>query len=216
MIKRDYMKEIENSLKLVREEVEEGIIFKSPEKAILTINKELRGLVGLDIDTVNTLAFNSIKDMLSRENEYNAERYIALGELLRLNGTLLLRLDDESEGIYYYKKALLAYCQALEEDESITVRYTLNIEIILEELAKYQLTIDENNAAFRTYELLGKYDKAEDILFYMLKESNNNKDIKELGIDFYTRLENLLEDDLIKGNLPIEEVIEAIKHLKES
>ena len=58
MIKRDYMKEIENSLKLVREEVEEGIIFKSPEKAILTINKELRGLVGLDIDTVNTLAFH--------------------------------------------------------------------------------------------------------------------------------------------------------------
>lgn len=216
MIKRDYMKEIENSLKLVREEVEEGIIFKSPEKAILTINKELRGLVGLDIDTVNTLAFNSIKDMLSRENEYNAERYIALGELLRLNGTLLLRLDDESEGIYYYKKALLAYCQALEEDESITVRYTLNIEIILEELAKYQLTTDENNAVFRTYELLGKYDKAEDILFYMLKESNNNKDIKQLGIDFYTRLENLLEDDLIKGNLPIEEVIEAIKQLKES
>ena len=150
MIKRDYMKEIENSLKLVREEVEEGIIFKSPEKAILTINKELRGLVGLDIDTVNTLAFNSIKDMLSRENEYNAEKYIALGELLRLNGTLLLRLDDESEGIYYYKKALLAFCQALEEDESITVRYTLNIEVILEELAKYKLTIDENNTVFRT------------------------------------------------------------------
>lgn len=216
MIKRDYMKEIESSLKLVREEVEEGIIFKSPEKAILTINKELRGLVGLDIDTVNTLAFNSIKDMLSRENEYNAERYIALGELLRLNGTLLLRLDDESEGIYYYKKALLAFCQALEEDESITVRYTLNIEVILEELAKYQLSIDENNAVFRTYELLGRYDKAEDILFYMLKESNNNKDIKQLGIDFYTRLENLLEDDLIKGNLPIEEVIESIKQLKES
>jgi hypothetical protein len=52
MIKRDYMKEIENSLKLVREQVEEGIIFKSPEKAFLTINKELKGLVGLDIETV--------------------------------------------------------------------------------------------------------------------------------------------------------------------
>ena len=216
MIKRDYMKEIENSLKLVREQVEEGVIFKSPEKAFLTINKELKGLVGLDIETVNTLSFDSIRDIISRDSEYNAERYIALGELLRLNGNLLLRLEEESEGIYYYNKSLLAFCQALEEDDSLAVGYQLNIEVILEELNKYHLTIDENKVVFRTYELLSKYDKAEDVLFDMLKESENSKGILQLGIDFYTRLESLLEDDLIKGNLPLEEVIEGLRLLKKS
>jgi len=216
MIKRDYMKEIENSLKLVREEVEEGIIFKSPEKAFFTINKELKGLVGLDLETINTLSFNSIKDMLSGENEYNAEKYIALGELLRLKGNLLLRLEDESEGIYYYNKGLLAFCQALEEDESIAVGYQLNIETILEELNKYHLTIDENIVIFRMNELLRKYDKAEDILFHMLKESDNGKDIIRLGIEFYSRLKNVLEDDLIKGNLPIDEVIDGLEQLNKA
>ena len=216
MIKRDYMKEIEKSLKLVREKIEEGIIFKSPERAFMSINKELKGLVGLDIETINTLSFNSIKDMLSGENEYNAEKYIALGELLRLNGNLLLRLEDESEGIYYYNKALLAFCQALEEDESITVVYQLNIETILEELNKYHLTIDEYIVIFKINELLKKYDKAEDILFHMLKESNNGKDIIRLGIDFYSRLKNVLEDDLIRGNLPIDEVIDGLEQLNKA
>ena len=182
----------------------------------MSINKELKGLVGLDIETINTLSFNSIKDMLSGEIEYNAEKYIALGELLRLNGNLLLRLEDESEGIYYYNKALLAFCQALEEDESIAVGYQLNIETILEELNKYHLTIDENIVIFRINELLRKYDKAEDILFHILKESNNGKDIIQLGIDFYSRLKNVLEDDLIRGNLPIDEVIDGLEQLNKA
>lgn len=206
MIKRDYMKEVENSLKLVREEVEEGIISKSKKKALITINKEIRGLVGLDIETIRTLSFDSVKDLIKRENEFNGEKYIALGELLRLNGNLLLRLGDGVEGIYYYNKALLSFYEAIEDDNTISTKYKPNIETMIDELNKYQLNLEESRTIFRMQEILGKYDKAEDILFSMIKISNKDKNIIKLGKEFYTRLESLSQEELFKGNLPIEEV----------
>lgn len=214
MIKRDYMKEVENSLKLVIEKVDQGIINNTPEIAFKAINKELKGLVGLDIDTINTLSFSSVIDLINRENEYNGEKYIALAELLRLNGYLLLRLQAENECLYYYNKALAAFCQALEEEHGLAENFILSIEAVIEQLNQYQLSIEESLIVFRVDELLGKYDKAEDILFNIIKESEKDQRIIEKGIEFYNRLVELPEEELVCGNLPIDEVKASLSELK--
>lgn len=141
MLKRDYMKEIENSLKIVRKKVDESIIKKNKESAEEAINKELRGLVGLDLSTINSLDFDSIKEIISREREYNSEKYIALAELLRLNGMLQ---EDINEKIYYYNRALMAYYEGINDEELLLENYKKYIEEVMSFVSQYELTVKEN------------------------------------------------------------------------
>lgn len=211
MLKRDYIKEIENSLKIVRKKVDESIIKKNKESAEEAINKELRGLVGLDLATINSLDFDSIKEIISREREYNSEKYIALAELLRLNGMLQ---EDINEKIYYYNRALMAYYEGINDEELLLENYKKYIEEVMSFVSQYELTVKENIILVWLYECMGRYDKAEDILFMTLKHSNNDEMVIEKGIDFYNRLMNADEKKLEAGNLSHEEVLDGLNVFK--
>lgn len=213
MLKRDMIKEIENSLKIVREEIDKAKINGKTERAFEYINKELKSLVGLNINTIDTLSFQSVKDIISRDNESNVEKYIALGSLLRYQGYLYDTGKDSGSTIHYYNKSLQAFNEGLKKDKTIEGTYREDILIVLEELSKYELSIDENKTIFISYELIGAFDKAEDTLYYMIYKDKQNNELIGIGIDFYERLKEQSEEDLIKGNLPLEEVEEGLKHL---
>lgn len=214
MIKKDYMKEIENALKLAKREVDKNIINGDMESANAIINKELKGLVGLDITTIDTLSFSSIKDVVSRDNQYNAEKYIALGELLSLQGFVYQGKGDEENTLRYYRKAIESFYQAYEEDDSIEEKYLSDAKHIVEILVEYELEIDDELRIFRVYELTNQLDKAEDILFYIIKESENDRDVIQKGMEFYSRLKDKPEEILIDGNLPLEEIEDSYLELK--
>lgn len=211
MLKRDYKKEIENSLKVIKEKVDEALITKEKKEALELINRELRAIVGLDINTVDTLSFESVKDLLSRERQYNSERYIALAEILRLRALLCEDIDGK---IYYNYKALLAYKEGFEDDEFLDDDYKNNVYSIIEELSKYELSLEEDEAIFNVYEAMKEFDNAEDKLFLMIKKSNKSLEIVNKGIEFYNRLLDIDEEELINGNLPIDEVKDSLAEIE--
>ncbi|MGG7179286.1 DUF6483 family protein [Clostridium paraputrificum] len=214
MLKNDYIKEIENALKLVKREVDKNIVNNEIDKAFQAINKEFKGLVGLDLDTISSLSFDSIKAIISRDNQYNAEKYIALGELLNLQGIVYSSQKDEMNKVIYFEKALQAFVQAYEEDDSVDKKYLDDAEKMIEDLRQYELTLEDDKRIFTIYELLNKFDRAEDMLFYMLKINNNSEDIIKEGLDFYKRLKEKPEEILEEGNLPLEEIEDSILQLK--
>ena len=213
MIKKDFMKEIENSLKIVKREVDKNIINGNISEAKEAINNQLKGLVGLDIMTIDTLSFSSVIDIISREDEFNGERYIALGELLCLQGFVCQSTGDEEGQIKYYLKSIDALNGAFMEDSDIEKRYFQDGIHISDLLSVYDLTINENKKIFKFYEIVGKYDKAEDILFYMIKKSNKDKNVIAMGINYYEKLKNLSDDVLEAGNLSREEIEDSYKEL---
>lgn len=215
MLKRDIMKEIENSLKIVREKIDQAKISGNTKEAFDYINKELKSLVGLNINTIDTISFQSVKDIVSRDNESNAEKYIALGSLLRYQGYLYDNGSDNASTVHYYNKSIQAFNEGLKKDKTIEGSYREDMEIVLEALSKYELSISENEIILEAYELLGAYDKAEDTLYYMMHKDKKNAEIIDIGIDFYLRLKDLPEEELIKGNLPIEEVLEGLGNLED-
>ena len=213
MIKKDFMKEIENSLKIVKREVDKNIINGNISEAKEAINNQLKGLVGLDIMTIDTLSFSSVIDIISREDEFNGEKYIALGELLCLQGFVCQSTGDEEGQIKYYLKSIDALNEAFMEDSDIEKRYFQDGIHISDLLSGYHLTINENKKIFKFYEIVGKYDKAEDILFYMIKKSNKDKNVIAMGINYYEKLKNLSDDVLEAGNLSREEIEDSYKEL---
>lgn len=213
MLKNDYMKEVENSLKIVKKEVDKSIANNEIDRAFQLINKELKSLVGLDFNTIDSLAFSSVKTMVSRDNQYNSEKYVALSEILSLQGNVLERTGDEGGKIFYYTKALDSFIEAYSEDDGTDKKYLKDAENLVNSLGEYELTVKEEKNRLLIYELLGQYDNAEDILFDLLKSVEDKEDIKKFGIEFYNRLKEKTAEELENGNLPLEEVEDGLKQV---
>ena len=213
MLKNDYMKELENSLRLLKMEVDQSLADGDIEKCKKLINKQFRALIGLDVETIDTLSFDTIKDILSKDNQYNAEKYIALGELLKLEGLVSEKEENIQNKLFYYEKIVEAFFEGYEEDETINKKYLNENKEQIEELMQYEISINIEKKIFRLYELLGSFDKAEDLLFQMINETNKDKEIIEQGKAFYNRLKELPQSLLEKGNFSFEEVEDSYKEL---
>jgi len=213
MLKKDYMKEVENSLKIVRIEIDKKIIEGEVDKALEIINRELRALVGLDINTINSMVFSDVINIIGRENQYNAQRYIALAELLYLQGSVFEKIEAEENMILYYKKAMASFYEAYIEEECLEDKYLRDAVVVMDKISKYELSLEGNEKIFKLYEAANKFDKAEDVLFRMIKQRDKGEDIINSGIDFYSRLKKKSNEELSKGNLPIDEIEESLKEL---
>ena len=214
MLKRDYKKEIENGLRIVNEKIDEGILSNDKNSASIVIEEQLKALVGLNIETISTLSFQSVKDIITRENEFNFEKYIALGELLRLQGKLDIHFNELAEGLIYYLKALKSFIEAKEEDGDLEENILINMEEINEEVSKYELDYDDSIALFKSYEITGKYDKAEDILYELINTAEDKEEVISLGVNFYNKIINLSDEELSKSNFSVEEAKEGLNQIK--
>lgn len=211
MLKNDHMKEVENSLTLVTEEVDKCIIDGDLEKAKKRINKELKALVGIDIGTVDVFSFSSLEGLISKEMQYNAEKFIAFACLMKLQGQIS---KDENLRIQYYEKSLEGFFKAYTEDDETNPKYLEDAAEVAGELSNYEFSIDMDKKILKIYELANKLDKAEDTLFYMLRKTSNDGSIILEGMKFYNRLKEQEHEKLQVGNLPIEEVEDGISELE--
>lgn len=211
MIKNDFMKEVENTLRIVTEEVDKNIINGDIEKAKERVNKELKSLVGIDIGTVDVFSFNSLDGLISKEMQYNAEKFIAFACLMNLQGKLSNNVNSK---IQYYEKSLEGFYKAYTEDDETNSKYLDEAVESAGELINYELSLDLNKKIFKIYELANKLDKAEDTLFYMLRKTNDDVSMILEGMRFYNRLKEKELDELVLGNLPIEEIEDGISELE--
>lgn len=214
MLKNNYKKEVENSLDLIYEEVDKSIAHKEYNKAKEAINKGLKSLVGLDIGTVDVFSFESISEIIDRENQYNTLKYLAFGCLMNLMGLVCSKNSEDDSYIVYYEKSLDGLYKAFREDDEIEEKYKESSVDTCKELSKYELSIDTDKKILRLYESINKLDKAEDTLFYMLQKTNNDGSIILEGMKFYNRLKQKEKDILAEGNLPYEEVEDGIGELE--
>ena len=214
MLKNDYMKEVENTLRLVTEEVDKNIINGDIEKAKERVNKVLKSVVGLDIGTVDVFSFDTLDGLISKEMQYNAEKFIAFACLMNLQGKISNKENNENSKIQYYEKSLEGFYKAYTEDEETNSKYLDEAVEAAGELINYELSLDLNKKIFKIYELANKLDKAEDTLFYMLRKTNDDGSMILEGMRFYNRLKERELDELILGNLPIEEIEDGISELE--
>ena len=214
MLKNDYMKEVENTLKLVTEEVDKNILNGDIEEAKEKVNKQLKALVGLDIGTVDVFSFNRIEEHLSKDMQYNSEKFIAFGCLMKLQGQISNKENNEKLKMQYYEKSLEGFYKAYTEDDETNSKYLDDAVEVAGELSNYELSLDMDKKIFKLYELANKLDKAEDTLFYMLRKTNNDGSLILEGMRFYNRLKERELDELELSNLPIAEIEDGISELE--
>ena len=214
MLKTDFKKEIESTLDLIKIGIDKDLIDGNSTEALKRINRGMKGILGLDISTVDTLSFNNVIELVSKENQCNFDKYMALGELLYFQGYVYESLKDEISKMNYYQKALMSFYEAYKDCNDIDKRYREDIVEILEFLNEFETSLEDQDIIFKFYEYLRYFDKAEDTLFGMIKQSSKDEKIIHEGIEFYNRLKNMPEDTLIEGNLPLDEVNDSLKQIE--
>jgi hypothetical protein len=114
-----------------------------------------------------------------------------------------------------YIKALNMIASAMrQEDRLATALNKQYVDEIVEAAAGMELPEESRLLLFAYYELAGRYGKAEDMLYDLLKSTGDRSDIVESGREFYQRLLRLDDKTLREGNLPRNEVMEGYNKLK--
>ncbi|WP_244833018.1 DUF6483 family protein [Clostridium sp. BJN0001] len=214
MLKNNFHKEIEDTLKNLEIEIKKDLLNDDTNSAIDKIDNSLRIVTGLKLNTISVLSFESLKNMIEDENEHNGYKYLALGVYLALYFNILKKQGKEEYAIDNGLKSIHSLYIAYTIDDELDKEILKNLKDTFLSLSAYNLELSSDKEIFYLYEISQMYDKAEDTLFYILRKTDNNSTELINGMKFYNRLKLLDEDTLKEGNLPINEVTDGIEEIE--
>jgi hypothetical protein len=168
--------------------------------------------LGINHTVLDSSSDDLLITLLNAGGNFDFVKSILLAELLQRHGEIYALQNDNSKSYSYYTKALSLLIEALLSNEQARVEdYTPAIDNLINELDKYELSTHFKFKIFLYYERIGKYSKAEDLLFEMVEDPVM---IQE-GISFYERLLDKTDEELAEGNLPRDEVEDSLAKLEE-
>jgi len=214
MIRRDYiMRMVEQFAKVASRilRLEEDGQF---EEALTVIDKSLNDFFGLNSHLVSSLSYKDLLLLLG--GDLNPTKSLILADFLKEEGGIFDKKDEPDESCKRYLKSLNIFLSILVKDEEIDIgEYLYKIGEIVDKLKKYRLPTETKYKLFHYYEKVGKYSKAEELLFELIEIDHPENDIVEEGNSFYKRLMEKDDSELIDGDLPRDEVKEGLARIRE-
>ncbi|MFL0269964.1 DUF6483 family protein [Candidatus Clostridium radicumherbarum] len=214
MIKNDYLTTKLKELSELITKVLKSNDNKQLEESREMVNEAFKRLLGLNSELAESLSYKDLMKLVGAYESAEALKFVILAQLLKLDGDMYKAEGEEIKSFNIYLKSLNIYIKAVLLDSDCLEQGEKIIDEIINEVEEYELPKESSLLLLNYYELVNKYDKAEDLLFELLEAGDNEEDIVEKGIDFYERLLEKTEEALENGNLPLDEVKEGIERLK--
>ena len=188
--------------------------YNKQEEALIYIDDVLLQATGLTSHFINSVSDEMLVQAISPLGMLNIEKCLWIAVLLKAEAEIYEELENRNESYYRFLKALHLFLLALAHEGAMrdTTLYA-DIEELLNKLEDYELPLSTKEKLFPYYEQIGKYDKAEDVLFEVLASNPANSALFERGQAFYMRLATKNDADLLLGNLSREEVAEGLTQL---
>ncbi|AFM41542.1 hypothetical protein Desaci_2609 [Desulfosporosinus acidiphilus SJ4] len=211
---KDYLmkmiKEFTNAIAKIAGLKAENKIEESQE----VLSETLKHFTDLDMKVIEALPYDILIHKIGG-NTVNSEKYLMLSELLVQQAEIYEIRGEKSRANNLLAKSLNIMLNILLNDNNpISESNVVKVNEVVDKLGWYNLPNESELLLFQYYESTQSYAKAEDVLFHLLKSDENNKDILKKGISFYERLKDKDHDELEKGNLPFDEVLEGLESLR--
>jgi len=185
------------------------------EEALLYVDDQLLQATGLTSSFINSVSDEMLIQAISPLGVLNVEKCLWIAVLLKAEGEIYEKQAKTNESYYRYVRSLRLYLLLLPHEASLQDSNLANdIQELLNKLGEYELPIEIQEKLFSYYENVGKYDKAEDVLFDVLDTHSANGEMIERGRAFYTRLQARSDVELLMGNLSRTEVAEGSAQLE--
>ncbi|GAC1392578.1 MAG: hypothetical protein NVS4B11_25630 [Ktedonobacteraceae bacterium] len=189
--------------------------YNKHEEALIYVDDLLLQMTGLTSRFINSVSDEMLIQALSPLGVLNVDKCLWIAKLLKAEGEIYEEQGNADESYYRYLKSLHLYLLALSHEATMQDANLYNdIQELLNKLEDYELPLSMKQMLFPYYEQIGKYDKAEDILFEILEANTINNAFVEDGRAFYARLRTKDDADLLVGNFSQDEVKEGLAQLE--
>jgi len=185
------------------------------EEQQLVVNKALYDFTGLSESAMETLSYKDLISLVSGFKEINPVKCYIMAELMKEKADVFERLGETDQAYNLYLKSFNIYVEVLLLNKSSDLEPNYKtIDQTIDKITQFPLPYETQKLRLYYYEQTMKYDKAEDILFELLAQGEDKKTVLAEGNAFYGRLLEKKPEELKKGNLPIDEVLESIEKIQ--
>ncbi|HEX7103293.1 MAG TPA: DUF6483 family protein [Nitrolancea sp.] len=220
MVERDYI------LRLIKQMTEAlAIVFKlerggDPHEALRVVDQTYQQLLGLDAATISSLPPDALLALIRSSGAgYQGDRAIAerltvLANLLQAEGDIYDSLKRQGDSATRRLKALDIQLAILTGEDPASERAANSVAMLLERLDEYELPPRTKQLLWRHFEQMGDFARAENWMYEALEDEHAPPGIVDQAIDFYQRLLEHDDADLIFGNLPRAEIESGLEQLE--
>lgn len=215
MIKNDYLVAKLEQLSGIITKVLSLNESKKFEESREVVGGAYKQLLGLSSELAANLSYSDLIRFIGAYETSEAIKIMILAEILKLDANLSTLEGDSIKGFNTSLKSLSVYIKAVLLDEEACLEKSRgSIDEIISEIQDYEIPYDTKFLMFQYFETIGAFDKAEDSIFELIESDRQNSDIIIKAIDFYKRLLKKPEEVLEEGNLPLDEVKDALSRLE--
>jgi len=168
-------------------------------------------LLGMDLRMLTALSDAELIRLLSLGERFDVEKCVVIAGLLKILGDVRHERGEKEESVHVRLTALSLFLElAHREPGALPSEYYEEVESIIKTVAPTGIPSRLNKKLFGYYEALGRFDKAENILFELAEEDAS---FVEDGMKFYERLRMKDDGELERGNLPRIEIDASVQDL---
>jgi hypothetical protein len=216
MLKSGYTKKLIEQFEAALREISDLKIENKPEEALDVIQNAFSSMFRLNSMFFDSVPIENLLDILKVNGVIERDKAIIISKLLEEEAEIYEKMDKLNEGFYIYVKSLNLFLEAfLCDREAELTSYLADIDIIFNKVSDYKLPNGVLIDLIKYFEQKGLYDSGEDMVYEFLDNTHNSSEAIETGIDFYRNLQNKSDEELENGNLPREEVEDALLKLTE-
>ncbi len=212
MIERDYIRRM---ISMLSQFLARVLLHKHPYEYPIA-RKELatayKSILGLTPELMHQFSDTQLVEMFGNDEDMKATKCYVLGSLMKEEGEILHLEGNPDAGDTVLLRSLhmllLSFNNAGNEAEP---GHLDKIDKLLTDFSGTEVPVYIDEQLLTYYEITGKYDKAENILFELVETDSSwgNK-----GLLFYDRLLKQSDDKLVAGGLSRTEVVQGIDDLK--
>ncbi|MCU7492091.1 MAG: DUF6483 family protein [Bacteroidota bacterium] len=214
MFERDYILRLIEQLTQVLSKILFSKGAKNLDEAKELIRQAYPNMLGLDPDLIRSMSDVEIINFLKITGSTQYERCLMIAELLKEEAAIdeMIHGEGNEESVLVYFDSLSLFLEALiNKDELMTDRFVKDTESVLERVSGFQIPPEIAEKLIRYYEIQGRFADAEDVLFELTETGEPG--YLQKAEKFYLRLMEKPEEELRKGNLPKEEVLEGLNRV---
>ncbi|MDP4143845.1 MAG: DUF6483 family protein [Bacillota bacterium] len=198
----------------------------------ITLIKEIKNLKELNKDTVsiidasykkffgfgsgfvNKVSETDLKEMLKTNDHIDGNKCVIMASLLIEEANIYNQIDEPVEAFYRYSKSFNIFSEVFFSGTETQLNdYTNYMSLAADKLNEFEISNPQKEQIFNFYSISGEYAKAEDVLYDLI---DSDPTYKNKAIFFYDDLLKKSDDALEKGNLPRNEVIDALDSLQKN
>ncbi len=184
---------------------------KEYRESVAEIKKAGKMFLGLNPEAMGTLSDGDLINLWRVGQDLDAERCALAAQIFRAEGEIYEDQGDAERAAAGYAKALGLLTETINFlREKIPIELISSLDFLTSRIEIESLPESQRKKLFISYGTIGRYSKAEDLLFEIV---GTDRSFIAEGKRFYERLLKCQDKELENGNLPREEVLDSLAEL---